>query len=184
MTSPSAPAVVTVLPPAPAPGGGAILRAETAAEAAAVEALNDRAFGPGRFAKVSYAVRELARFRPDLSFCAYQDGALVGSVRQSEVAIGGKTVLFLGPFAVDASARGKGVGAALIERAIAAGAEAGFPLVVLVGDLPLFARHGFATVPAERIVLPRPVDPRRVLWRPLREGGETDVAGPVGPPER
>ncbi|HQP19597.1 MAG TPA: hypothetical protein PLG07_04700, partial [Phenylobacterium sp.] len=36
---------------------------------AAIEALLDHAFGPGRFAKSSERVREVAEFRPDLSFC-------------------------------------------------------------------------------------------------------------------
>ena len=179
MSSPSDIAAVTAPPLA-----GLVLRAETAADGAAVEALNDRAFGPGRFAKVSYAVRELARFRRDLSFCAFEGETLVGSVRQSEVSICGKTVLFLGPFAVSAEFRGKGVGAALIDQAVKTGMKAGFPLVLLVGDLDLFSRHGFERVPAGQVSLPRPFDPRRLLWRPLRKGGEDGVAGPVEAPGR
>ncbi len=166
------------------PLAGLVLRAETAADGAAVEALNDRAFGPGRFAKVSYAVRELARFRHDLSFCAFEGEVLVGSVRQSEISICGKVALFLGPFAVSAELRGKGVGAALIDKALKAGGKAGFPLVLLVGDLDLFSRHGFERVPAGQISLPRPFDPRRLLWLPLRKGGEDGVAGPVEAPGR
>ena len=179
MTRPSAPAVSTA-----APASAPVLRAETAADAPAVEALSDRAFGPGRFAKVSYAVRELARLRRDLSVCAWEGETLVGSVRQSEISIGGKSVLFLGPFAVDAQARGRGVGAALIEQAIKAGAKAGFPLVLLVGDLALFTRHEFQAVPPGSVSLPRPFDPRRLLWRPLKTGGEDGVAGPVEAPGR
>ncbi len=184
MTSPSDIAAPTAPPPVSGVGAGLILRAETSADGSAVETLNDQAFGPGRFAKVSYAVRELARFRHDLSFCAFEGETLVGSVRQSEISIGGKAVLFLGPFAVSAEARGKGVGAALIEQALKSGSKAGFPLVLLVGDLALFSRHGFENVPAGQISLPRPFDPRRLLWRPLRKGGEDGVAGPVEAPGR
>jgi predicted N-acetyltransferase YhbS len=176
----SAPASSAVL--AERPAARWTLRAETAADYEAVEALNDRVFGPGRFAKVSYAVRELARFRPDLSFCAWDEDRLIGSVRQSVVSIGGRDILFLGPFAVGPEGRGLGVGAALMGQAIEAGYEAGFPLVVLVGDPPLFDRYGFVGVEPGRIALPRPVDPRRLLWRVLREGGDEDVAGPVAPP--
>jgi predicted N-acetyltransferase YhbS len=157
------------------------LRVEAAEDAPAVEALNDRAFGPGRFAKVSYAVRELARFRPDLSFCAFDGEVLIGSVRQSEVSVGGRTILFLGPFAVAAEARRQGVGAALIEQALAAGEAAGFDAVLLVGDLPVFEKHGFRRTGAS-IPMPRPVNPRRLLWRPLREGA-AEPEGPVGSPE-
>ena len=167
-----------------APLAGLALRAETAADGPAVEALNDRAFGPGRFAKVSYAVRELARLRRDLSFCAFEGKTLVGSARQSEISICGEPVLFLGPFAVSAEFRGKKVGAALIDQALKSGAQAGFPLVLLVGDLPLFSRHGFERVPPGQIALPRPFDPLRLLWRPLREGGLAGIAGPVEAPGR
>src|SRR4051812_9161123 len=107
MSSPSDIALADAASPA-----GLVLRAEAAADGPAVEALNDRAFGPGRFAKVSYAVRELARLRHDLSFCVFEGETLVGSARQSEISICGGPVLFLGPFAVSAEFRGKKVGAA------------------------------------------------------------------------
>jgi predicted N-acetyltransferase YhbS len=76
---------------------------ERPADAAAVEAVVARAFGPGRFAKVSYRVRERARFRPDLSFTAWQGPALVGTVRLWSIRIGDAPAIFLGPIAVDAA---------------------------------------------------------------------------------
>lgn len=184
MSSPSDIAVFDAAPPVLGLGAGLALRAETAADGPAVEALNDAAFGPGRFAKVSYAVRELARLRHDLSYCVFEEETLVGSVRQSEISICGKAVLFLGPFAVSAEFRSKGVGAALIDQALKSGAKSGFPLVLLVGDLALFSRHGFERVPPGQVALPRPFDPLRLLWRPLRKGGEDGVAGPVEAPGR
>ncbi|HET6971702.1 MAG TPA: N-acetyltransferase, partial [Phenylobacterium sp.] len=45
---------------------------ETQGHAADIEALLNRAFGPGRFAKVSERVREFADFAPELSFCAWR----------------------------------------------------------------------------------------------------------------
>ena len=55
-----------------------------------------------------------------------------------------------------------------------ASGEAG---VVLVGDLGFFAPLGFEPAPPGRVSLPGPVDPARVLWRPLRAGGLDHAAG-------
>jgi predicted N-acetyltransferase YhbS len=150
---------------------------ERAADAAAVEAVVARAFGPGRFAKVSYRVRDLARPRPDLSFAARLGDALVGTVRLWDVAVGGEPAVFLGPIAVDHSQRGEGLGAALVGAAVDAARAAGDRAVLLVGDPPFFAPFGF--VRAEGVVLPGPVDPARVLLLTL--SGEP-LRGPVNGP--
>ena len=165
-----------------APAGGAAYAPERPEDGAAVHALVDAAFGPGRFAKVSERVREHAVFRPDLSVCAWSGGTLVGAVRQWRVLIGDTPSVFLGPIAVDRSQRSQGVGAELIRRAIAAAEAAGERLILLVGDPPLFAPMGFEVVPRGRVVMPGPVDPRRVLWRPLAPGALEGVEGPVRSP--
>lgn len=148
--------------PEPAPS----LIAETPADAADIEALLDRAFGPGRFAKTSERVREFADFAPELSFCAFEGETLLGSVRMWRARVGEQPIVFLGPLAVDADQRKGGLGARLAERACAAAAAAGEAAVVLVGDLEYFQRVGFER--ATGVTLPGPVDPRRVLARRLR----------------
>ena len=142
-----------------------VLRSETAADAQAVDALIDRAFGPGRFVKASERVREIAEFRPDLSTCAFEAGRLVGSVRMWRVHVGDTPAIFLGPIAVEADARSTGVGGRLVEAACQAAEAAGFPLVVLVGDVPYFGRFGFSNDHTRAVRLPGPVDQRRVLSR-------------------
>jgi predicted N-acetyltransferase YhbS len=144
--------------------------------APAIEALLNRAFGPGRFAKVSERVREFAEFAPELSFCAVEDGRLVGVVRMWRVAVGGRPIVFLGPLAVDATERKNGLGALLVERACQAAEAAGEAAVLLVGDLPFFARVGFAVAPGAE--LPGPVDPKRVL---VRKFADAPVEGMVAP---
>src|SRR3954469_6073264 len=94
-----------------APPPALILKPEHPNDAAQVEALLDRAFGPGRFTKVSERVREIADFAPELSFCAFEDGRLIGVVRQWRVRIGEQPVVFLGPLAVDRDQRSAGLGA-------------------------------------------------------------------------
>lgn len=140
---------------------------ETAAHGPAIEALLDRAFGPGRFAKVSERVREFADFAQDLSFCAVEGDTVVGVVRMWRVAAGAQPIVFLGPLAVEASERRAGLGAMLVERACEASRDAGEAAVVLVGDLPYFQRVGFAVAPG--VGLPGPVDARRVLFRAFQD---------------
>jgi predicted N-acetyltransferase YhbS len=144
--------------------------------ASEIEALLDRAFGPGRFAKSSERVREFAEFAPELSFCALEAGRLLGVVRMWRVAAGEQPVTFLGPLAVDATQRKAGLGGLLISRAYHAAAAAGEAGVLLVGDPPYFGRFGFKAAPG--VVMPGPADPRRVLFK-----GEAGLAlsGPVRP---
>ena len=131
----------------------------------AVEALLDHAFGPGRFAKSSERVREVAEFRPDLSFCAWDGDRLVGSVRMWKVHVGGAPLIFLGPLAVEADQRKHGTGGVLVDRACRACEAAGFPVVLLVGDPPYFQRFGFSSEMTAAVRMPGPVDQRRVLAR-------------------
>jgi predicted N-acetyltransferase YhbS len=147
---------------------------EDPAHAVDVEALLNRAFGPGRFAKVSERVREFADFAPELSFCAIEAGKVVGVVRMWRVSVGDRPVVFLGPLAVEESERRHGLGALLVERACEAARAVGEAVVLLVGDLPYFQRVGFALAPD--VTLPGPVDPRRVLARAF---GAPSPAGPV-----
>lgn len=158
------------------------IRPEHPSDAAPIEGLLDRAFGPGRFTKSSERVREFATFRPDLSYCALDGGDLVGSVRMWAVRVGATSVVFLGPLAVEAEARKGGVGGQMVELACQAAARAGFPVVLLVGDEPYFQRFGFAAAPAARIRMPSPVDQRRVLVRALTPGGADDLVGDVVAP--
>ena len=72
---------------------------ETPAHGPAIEALLTRAFGPGRFAKVSERVREFAVFAPELSFCAFEGERMLGVVRMWRAAVGDQPITFLGPLA-------------------------------------------------------------------------------------
>jgi predicted N-acetyltransferase YhbS len=146
------------------------IAAERPEDAAAVDALVDRAFGPGRYANVSERLREGNRLRRDLSFCAFGAGALVGTVRQWPILVGDARGLFLGPIAVEGGWRKHGVGGTLIRRCRDAAEAAGEPFILLVGDLSLFGSYGFATAPKGAVQLPRPVSPARVLVCALREG--------------
>jgi predicted N-acetyltransferase YhbS len=153
------------------------LTRERPEDADAVAALVLRAFGPGRFAKAAERLREGGAPDYDLSFLAWDDDRLVGCVQLWRVTVGGAPAILLGPIAVEPAYRHHGLGGALIDRACAAAAEAGHHLIVLVGDMPLFGPHGFT--PAPKVVMPGPVDQRRVLALTLVAGADAD--GPVAP---
>jgi len=145
----------------------------------AVTALIDRVFGPGRFAKVSERLREGNRLLGDCSFVAMRGGQPVGCVRLWPVTIGGAPVAFLGPLAVDPDERSAGLGQSLVEAACEAARAAGWKAVLLVGDAPYFTRAGFSAAQTAGVVMPGPVDQRRVLLKALVEGGDEGLSGMV-----
>jgi predicted N-acetyltransferase YhbS len=156
-----------------------IVRPERPEDGPLVEALNETAFGPGRFAKSAYRLREGVSQVDALAFVAIEDGALRGSVRFWPVNIGGHAALMLGPLAVNASQRGRGIGVALMERALNEARALGHAVVILVGDEPYYARVGFSKLPPGRVRFPGPVDPSRILGLSLRANALLDLSGEV-----
>jgi predicted N-acetyltransferase YhbS len=154
---------------------------ETADDALAVERLHERTFGPGRYAKSAYRLRERMRHRPELSFTARIGTLLVGSVRLSPIRIGEAPALLLGPLTVEPPFRERGIGYALIEHAVGEAKARGHRLVVLVGDEPYYGKAGFKRIPKGRALMPGPVDPARLLVRELAERAFEDVSGPIRP---
>jgi predicted N-acetyltransferase YhbS len=154
---------------------------ETADDALAIERLHERTFGPGRLAKTAYRIREDVAHDPALSFTARVGTLLVGSVRLSPIRIGTAKALLLGPLTVEPPFRERGIGQALIERALAQAREEGHRLVLLVGDEPYYGKCGFRPVPKGQAVMPGPVDPARLLVCELAEGAFADVKGPIRP---
>lgn len=148
------------------------IETETPADAAAVEALVLAAFGPGRFAKTAERLRERASVVA--GFVAREDGAVIGSVRLWAITIGDTRAVFLGPIAVAAGNRRGGLGAELVQACLAFAQTGDVAGVLLVGDAPYFERFGFRK--AEGVVMPGPVDGRRLLW-----WGEGDAAGEAKP---
>ena len=154
---------------------------ETAKDAQAIERLHGRTFGPGRFVLSAYRLREHVDHLLDLSFTARIGTLLVGSVRQLLIAIGDTPALMLGPLTVEPPFRGRGVGRALLERALGDARARGHRLVVLVGDEPYYSSVGFKKIPKGRAIMPGPVDPDRLLVAELVDGAFDNVSGAIHP---
>lgn len=154
---------------------------EKRADAEAVERLHERTFGPGRYARTAYRIREGHGHLLTLSFIARIGTLLVGSVRLTPIRIDGAKALLLGPLTVEPPFRSRGIGNALIARALADAKAQGHRLVLLVGDAPFYARAGFKPIPKGQVTMPGPVDPARLLVNELVPGAFDGVAGAVKP---
>jgi predicted N-acetyltransferase YhbS len=140
------------------------IRNESESDASALSALSAEAFGPGRFARSAYRVREGVPPVAPLRLTGWRDGRLVGGIRFTAVSIGEDShALLLGPLVVDPARKGNGYGKALVGEGLDRARAQGFRLVVLVGDMPYYGRFGFVPVPRGQIALPGPVDPARLL---------------------
>ncbi len=154
---------------------------ETPDDTPAIEHLNARTFGPGRFAKTAYRVREEVTHIPELSFTARVGTLLVGSVRLSPILIGEAKGLLLGPLTVEPPFRDRGIGQKLIVRALEEAKAKGHRLVILVGDEPYYGKAGFRAVPKGQVTMDGPVDPARLLVAELAPGAFDGVIGTIRP---
>jgi predicted N-acetyltransferase YhbS len=154
---------------------------ETVDDALAIDRLHERTFGPGRFARTAYRIREGIAHDPALSYIARIGTLLVGALRLSPVRIGETPALLLGPLTIEPPFRDRGIGMALMRRALGDAKERGHKLVILVGDEPYYARVGFKRVPRGRVKMPGPVDPARLLVLELADGAFEGVKGAVRP---
>jgi predicted N-acetyltransferase YhbS len=102
-------------------------------------------------------------------------------VRQLPILVGDTRALLLGPLTVEPPFRGRGVGRALLDRALKDARARGHRLVLLVGDEAYYSRVGFKVVPKGRATMPGPVDYNRLLVAELVDGAFSDVSGPIRP---
>ena len=154
-----------------------VLRHEEPSESAAIERLHERAFGPGRFARTAYRLREGVPPISSLCFIAQVGTMLVGSVRLNAIKAGSTKALILGPLAVEPAFSDRGIGSRLMDMTLNQARADGHRLVFLVGDFPYYTRFGFKVVPQGRVTMPGPVDPHRFLALELQEGALADVSG-------
>ncbi len=148
-----------------------ILPEDPCRDAADIEALYDRTFGPGHFAKTAERLREGGPSLHDLTRVARLNGRLIGVCRLWPLSVGEDAVraVFFGPLAVDPDHQGEGVGHNIIHHCIAAAKAAGWPAGIIIGARGYFEGLGFSTKHADRLRFPGPQDVRRVMTIPLAD---------------
>lgn len=152
-------------------------RLEQPSDTPAIDFLHASLFGPERFKRAAYVLRDGVPPDPALSFVATHDGELVASVRMTPIAIGGRPALLLGPLVVDPRFKGRGAGRTLVRMTCAEARRQGHRVVMLVGDLPYYGPLGFTFLGRDVVTLPAWVDPDRVLVCGLAEGALDGLSG-------
>jgi predicted N-acetyltransferase YhbS len=155
------------------------IRPERLEDAARIETLNDDGFGPGRFAKSAYRLREGVEPEKTLGFVAVENGMVLGSVRFWPIVVGKDKALLLGPLAVQSDQRGRGIGIDLMKHGIEKARETEFACILLIGDEPYYKRAGFIRIAPGRVRFPGPVDPERILGLALKDDALADLSGDI-----
>jgi predicted N-acetyltransferase YhbS len=157
------------------------IREEKIADMVAREALLDDAYGAARFAKTSQRLREGRQAADGLSLVAVDRGQLVGTVRLWDVSAGpGRAALLLGPLAVDPAHRNRGIGSALMRRAISRARLAEHGAILLVGDAAYYGRFGFAATLTADLWMPGRYERDRLLALELRPAALAGARGLIG----
>jgi predicted N-acetyltransferase YhbS len=157
------------------------IRAERASDVVAREALLDACFGEKRRMRTCQRLRDGRAPAEGLAFSAVRQGRLVGTLRLWHVSAGEIPALMLGPLAADNGCRKIGVGAALMDHALAAAKARGHRAVILLGDAPYYARFGFSALKTGELRLPGPFERERLLGLELREGALDGARGMIVP---
>lgn len=175
-----APSIQSAAHAVPPPLGLPTFRLATPEDDKFVEDLQALAFGPGRYARTAFRVRERFPIDRSLSLISEIDGQPVASVWMTPISVGGIDGYLLGPLATDPAYRGRGAGKLLVREvcklALARG-EGSF--VLLVGDEPYYGPLGFAPTTLGAIQFPGPVDPKRVLLHSADQTLALRLAGPI-----
>lgn len=150
---------------------------ETPAHDSQIEDINAEAFGPGRYTRAAYRIREGGPHERALSFVALCGETVIASVRLTPVRAGQGTALLLGPLAVRPRYKNRGIGRKLVAVAVEAARRADAGAVLLVGDAPYYGPLGFSPMSYGQIAMPGPVDPARMLAVELKPGALGELCG-------
>lgn len=170
---------------------------ETAGDIGPRDRLLDRAMAPNWRRKSSEKIRR-GRL-PALAIVARDEaGAVVGTVRVWDIALGdmtasvggpagqkgGGAALLLGPLAVDPSLRSAGIGGALMRDVIVQAERAGHGAILLVGDPEYYGRFSFTAEKTGGLAMPGPFEKHRLLALELKPGALDGAAGVLRPTGR
>lgn len=130
-----------------------------------IEYLLDAAFGGDRHGRTAYRLRESSKIIDPLSFGIMDGSSLIASIQCWPVQIEQRTLVLVGPVAVDPARQNEGHGRRLMHAMLEAAAKIGDPAMVMVGDPEYYERFGFTADATSGWNLPGPWEPHRLLAR-------------------
>ena len=165
-----------------------IIRPESHADYAAVEAINDAAFGGENEAYLIRLIRQSDMYVPELSLIAVlDDGTVAGHVMFSRVLLdtpdGEEQIFDLAPLAVLPDHQGVGIGAALTMHGLELLEARAEPLVLVEGIPSYYPRFGFERASLHGITPPSPRIPDEAFMVKLLGNYEPRFRGAVRFPE-
>lgn len=140
----------------------------------AVEHLLDATFGSDRHGRTAYALRDGLKPIGHLSFAAFENDALVGSIQCWPVRIGtgyepGTALIMVGPVAVSPDRQNIGIGKRLMAAALDAADTAISPALMMIGDPEYYGQFGFHADLTAGWQLPGPWEAHRLLARNIHK---------------
>jgi putative acetyltransferase len=156
------------------------IRPERPADAAAVRAVNESAFGSNVEANLVERLR--AQASPLVSLVADESGSIVGHILFSPVTLSAcpaVKIMGLAPMSVLPGHQRRGIGSALVRAGLQGCTELGFAAVVVLGHATYYPRFGFR--PASRFALRSEYDVRDDVFMALElePGSLSDKAGTI-----
>ena len=148
---------------------------ETPADAPIIDALHADAFGPGRYTRAAFRLREQGGHSAAHSFVVRDGMTMRATIRMTPILIGETKAWLLGPLAVMPGFAGQGMGKALLRHVLEQVTEP----VLLVGDPPYYGPFGFENISPKHVVMPGPVDPKRLLVAKLNDADREKLSGLV-----
>jgi putative acetyltransferase len=146
------------------------VRAETPADALAVRAVNERAFGGALEADIVAAVREAV---DSISLVAVLREQIVGHILFTPVRIDPPTsarVAGLAPMAVSPDAQRRGIGSALVRAGLEECRREGYGAVVVLGHPDYYPRFGFRQADHWRLACEYDAPPEAFMALELEPG--------------
>ena len=148
----------------------------SSADPARIENLLDDAFGADRHTRTAYRIRAGMPVIDTLSFAAFEDDLLVGTIQSWPVAVGEVPVVLVGPVAVAPAHQRSGIGQILMTKLIETAPEA--PMA-MIGDPEYYGRFfGFTADATGGWDVPGPIERRRLLARNAKGLPRTGALGP------
>jgi len=129
-----------------------------------IENLLNKTFGPGRYARSVYRLREYKPYLDDYSYVYSLNGKILASISFCETLINNSyTGLLLGPLAVEPNQVGKGYGKKLVKYSLdKISINSQIYFIIVVGEYDYYKEFGFNKLD-NHFVFYGPVNKNRVL---------------------